>query len=83
MAIERDTRPIHDQIIDHDLVGMSPDRIAALTLIELRRIRVQLADILEATDRTRSPLWPKYVKYCEETGPNAVSFPEWRLTQDG
>ena len=38
-------RPVHDQIIQHDLVGV--DKGTALLIIEMRRLREQIAGLAE------------------------------------
>src|ERR1700731_891745 len=41
----RDPRPVHDQIIDHDLVTLSDGQVLRLLLIEMRRIRADMAQM--------------------------------------
>ena len=41
--IPRDERAVHDQIIQHDLVGRDTTQLMAMVLIELRRLREDLA----------------------------------------
>lgn len=41
--IERSSRPVHDQIIGHDLVGMDSTRLMQLLIIEVRRLREDMA----------------------------------------
>lgn len=42
-AAYRDERPIHDQLIGHGLAALNAEQIAKLTLVELRRVREELA----------------------------------------
>lgn len=44
-TLPRDPRELHDQIIDHDLVGFDERKLLALLVIELRRLRQQLAEL--------------------------------------
>lgn len=43
--IERDPRELHDQIIDHDLVGKTEMQLLAILVIEVRRLRDQMAEL--------------------------------------
>ncbi len=49
--IKRDPRPVHDQIIDHDLVGKSTREMVALLVIEMRRFREEIAQLGEDVRR--------------------------------
>lgn len=50
--IPRDPRALHDQVIDHGLVGVPNDRLLALILIELRRLREDLATYYDRKEAT-------------------------------
>jgi len=45
--IERDTRTIHDQVADHQLNLVPPEKLMAMVVVELRRVREQLAELIE------------------------------------
>lgn len=54
MPIDRDPRPLNDQIIDHDLVGLPPEKMVAILIIEIRRLREQITSLAE--DVRRGPV---------------------------
>ena len=43
MPLPRDERAPHDQIIDHDLINMDDRKLLSMLIIEVRRLRVQIA----------------------------------------
>ena len=53
--LPRDPREVHDQIIAHGLDGKSAEQLMALLVIELRRMREQLAQEADLRLNARRP----------------------------
>jgi hypothetical protein len=50
----RDPRALHDQIIDHGLVNLPAEKLLAILVMEVRRMRVQLATMSNGSAAPRT-----------------------------